>query len=36
MPNNLIYTSYLAGPKEPRLGTVWYDDTAVADRARPG
>ena len=28
MPNNLIYTSYLAGPKEPRLGTVWYDDTA--------
>jgi len=29
MPNNLIYTSYLAGPKEPRLGTVWYDDTAA-------
>jgi hypothetical protein len=28
MPNNLIYTSYLAGPKEPRLATVWYDDTA--------
>lgn len=28
MPNNLIYTSYLAGPKESRLGTVWYDDTA--------
>ena len=28
LPNNLIYTSYLAGPKEPRLGTVWYDDTA--------
>jgi hypothetical protein len=28
MPNNLIYTSYLAGPKEPRLGTVWYDDTS--------
>jgi hypothetical protein len=27
MPNNLIYTSYLAGPKEPRLATVWYDDT---------
>jgi len=27
LPNNLIYTSYLAGPKEPRLGTVWYDDT---------
>jgi hypothetical protein len=29
MPDNLIYTSYLAGPKEPRLGTVWYDDTAA-------
>jgi len=28
LPNNLIYTSYLAGPKEPRIGTVWYDDTA--------
>jgi hypothetical protein len=28
MPNNLIYTSYLAGPKESRLSTVWYDDTA--------
>lgn len=28
MPNNLIYTSYLAGPKEPRFATVWYDDTA--------
>ncbi len=27
MPNNLIYTSYLAGPKEPRFATVWYDDT---------
>ena len=27
LPNNLIYTSYLAGPKEPRLATVWYDDT---------
>jgi hypothetical protein len=27
MPNNLIYTSYLAGPKEPRLGTVVYRDT---------
>ena len=23
----MIYTSYLAGPKEPRLATVWYDDT---------
>ena len=29
MPNNLIYTSYLAGPKEARLGTVWYQDTAT-------
>ncbi|MFM9059630.1 MAG: DUF1207 domain-containing protein [Planctomycetaceae bacterium] len=29
LPNNLIYTSYLAGPKEPRLGSVWYDDTAA-------
>ena len=28
LPNNLIYTSYLAGPKEPRIGSVWYDDTA--------
>ena len=28
LPNNLIYTSYLAGPKEPRFATVWYDDTA--------
>jgi hypothetical protein len=28
MPNNLIYTSYLAGPKEPRIGTVVYNDTA--------
>ena len=27
LPNNLIYTSYLAGPKEPRFATVWYDDT---------
>jgi hypothetical protein len=27
MPNTLIYTSYLAGPKEPRLGTVWYEDS---------
>jgi len=34
MPNNLIYTSYLAGPKEPRIGTVWYDDTAP-DPANP-
>jgi hypothetical protein len=29
LPNNLIYTSYLAGPKEARIGTVWYDDTAT-------
>jgi hypothetical protein len=28
LPNNLIYTSYLAGPKEPRIGTVWYQDYA--------
>ena len=34
MPNNLIYTSYLAGPKEPRLGTVVYRDTA-ADPLNP-
>ncbi len=27
LPNNLIYTSYLAGPKEPRFASVWYDDT---------
>ncbi|MBM4020788.1 MAG: DUF1207 domain-containing protein [Planctomycetes bacterium] len=27
LPNNLIYTSYLAGPKEPRFATVWYDDS---------
>jgi hypothetical protein len=30
LPNNLIYTSYLAGPKEPRFATVWYDDTEPA------
>jgi hypothetical protein len=29
LPNNLIYTSYLAGPKEPRFATSWYDDTAA-------
>jgi len=28
LPGNLIWTSYLAGPKEPRFATVWYDDTA--------
>ena len=32
LPNNLIYTSYLAGPKEPRFATVWYDDTAPRER----
>ena len=26
LPNNLIYTSYLAGPKEPRIGSVVYED----------
>jgi len=30
LPNNLIYTSYLAGPKEPRIGSVMYQDTAPA------
>jgi Protein of unknown function (DUF1207) len=30
MPNNLIYTSYLAGPKESRIGSVVYNDTAPA------
>lgn len=29
MPNNLIYTSYLAGPKEPRIGSVMYRDSAI-------
>lgn len=28
LPTNLIWTSYLAGPKEPRFATVWYDDTS--------
>jgi hypothetical protein len=28
LPNNLIYTSYLAGPKEPRFASVWYNDSA--------
>jgi hypothetical protein len=28
LPNNLIYTSYLAGPKEPRIGSTWYSDSA--------
>jgi hypothetical protein len=26
LPNGLIYRSYLAGPKEPRLATVWLHD----------
>jgi hypothetical protein len=26
LPNGLIYRSYLAGPKEPRLATVWLKD----------
>ena len=30
LPNNLIYTSYLAGPKESRIGSVVYNDTAPA------
>ena len=34
LPNNLIYTSYLAGPKEPRFATVWYD-VAAADPFTP-
>ena len=36
MPNNLIYTSYLAGPKESRFGTVWYDDTTPPPYANTG
>lgn len=36
LPNNLIYTSYLAGPKEPRFGTVWYDDTTPPPYATSG
>jgi len=35
LPNNLIYTSYLAGPKEPRFGTSWYSDSAP-DPIHPG
>ena len=35
LPNNLIYTSYLAGPKESRFATVWYDDTGE-DPLNPG
>ena len=35
MPNNLIYTSYLAGPKESRLGTSVYRDTGN-DPLNPG
>jgi hypothetical protein len=35
MPNNLIYTSYLAGPKESRIGTSVYRDTGN-DPLNPG
>ena len=28
LPSNVIWSSYLAGPKEPRFATVWYDDTS--------
>jgi len=35
LPNNLIWTSYLAGPKEPRFATVWYDDVGL-DPFNPG
>jgi hypothetical protein len=28
LPANVIWQSYLAGPKEPRFATVWYDDTS--------
>jgi len=35
LPNNLIWTSYLAGPKEPRFATVWYDDAGL-DPFNPG
>jgi hypothetical protein len=38
MPNNLIYTSYLAGPKEPRIGSSIYNDTepAIVGTGREG
>lgn len=36
MPNNLIYTSYLAGPKESRFATVWYDDTSPPPYSNQG
>jgi len=38
LPNNLIYTSYLAGPKEPRIGSVIYDDVepAIVGQGREG
>jgi len=28
LPTNVMWSSYLAGPKEPRFATVWYDDTS--------
>jgi hypothetical protein len=34
LPNNLIYTSYLAGPKESRIGSSWYNDSGP-DPANP-
>jgi len=27
LPNGLLYSSYLAGPKEPRIGTVWAENS---------
>ena len=36
LPNNLIYTSYLAGPKESRFATVWYDDTSPPPYSNQG
>ena len=38
MPNNLVYTSYLAGPKEPRIGSSIYNDTepAIVGTGREG
>lgn len=27
LPDGLLYSSYLAGPKEPRIGTAWLKDT---------
>ncbi len=36
MPNNLIYTSYLAGPKEARIGSVVYEDSTPPPYASTG